>query len=69
MKEMKNITIKVDPNDWEVFKIITKKILGSDASKEIRKFIRYINKKYDLEFMKYNATLKELKEYEELTKE
>ena len=69
MKEMKNITIKVDPNDWEIFKIITKKILGSDASKEIRKFIRYINKKYDLEFMKYNATLKELKEYEELTKE
>ena len=68
MREMKNITIKVDPNDWEVFKIITKKILGSDASKEIRKFIRYINTKYDLELMKYNATLKELKEYEELTK-
>jgi len=66
MKEMKNITIKVDPDDWEVFKIITKKILGSDASKEIRKFIRYINSKYDLELMKYNASLKELREYEEL---
>ena len=69
MKEMKNITIKVDPNDWEVFKIITKKILGSDASKEIRRFIRYINSKHNLEFLKYNATLQELKEYEKLTKE
>jgi len=68
MEHMKNITIKVDKQDWEIFKIITKKILGSDASKEIRKFIRYINTKYDLEFMKYNANLKELKEYEELLK-
>jgi len=68
MKKMKNITLKVDEKDWQIFKIITKKILGSDASKEIRKFIRYINAKYDLELMKYNASLKELKEYEELTK-
>jgi len=69
MEKMKNITIKVDEKDWKIFKIITKKILGSDASKEIRKFIRYINAKYDLELMKYNANLKELKEYEELAKE
>ena len=69
MEKMKNITIKVNEADWEIFKIITKKILGSDASKEIRKFIRHINSKYDLELMKYTTTLKELKEITELEKE
>ena len=69
MEKMKNITIKVNEADWEIFKIITKKILGSDASKEIRKFIRHINSKYDLELMKYATTLKELKEITELEKE
>ncbi len=68
MENMKNITIKVDEADWKIFKIITKKILGSDASKEIRKFIRHINAKYDLELLKYSATLKEIKEIEELEK-
>ena len=60
MEKMKNITIKIDEADWEIFKIITKKILGSDASKEIRKFIRYTNSKYNLEFLKYSSSLKEL---------
>ena len=69
MEKMKNITIKVDEKDWEIFKIITKKILGSDASKEIRKFIKYMNNKYDLEIIKYSATLKEIKEIKELEKE
>ena len=69
MEKMKNITIKVDEKDWEIFKIITKKILGSDASNEIRKFIKYMNNKYDLEIIKYSATLKEIKEIKELEKE
>jgi len=68
MKKMKNVTIKVNEEDWKIFKIITKKILESDASKEIRKFIKYINAKHNLEFIQYIATLKELKEYEKLKK-
>ena len=43
-KNIKNRTIMVEENDWNLFKKLTK-LNDTDASKEIRKFIKsYIDK-------------------------
>jgi hypothetical protein len=38
-KDFKLANIKVNPNDWELFKRVAK-LTGSNASVEIRKFIK-----------------------------
>ena len=47
-RTIKNRTIMVEENDWNVFKKLTK-LNNTDASKEIRKFIKqYIKENQDL---------------------
>jgi hypothetical protein len=44
----KLVNLKVDPADWELFKKITK-MEGSNASVELRKFIKkYLSKREDI---------------------
>jgi len=46
-KKIKNRTIMIEENDWNTFKKLTK-LNDTDASKEIRKFIRkYIEENAD----------------------
>lgn len=45
MSELKKTSLSLDPKEYEDFKKISKKI-DSDASKEVRKFMKEFNKKH-----------------------